>query len=775
MTDAELRRALRRIHPPDELGAERRAWMLVRAAFVEREPAPRRPQVVRPLLVLAGALALIAAVVNPPVLNAIRDAVGRTTEKKVVQYKQALFSLPAQGRLLVNTAHGPWIIKPGGARRLLGRYRDASWSPRGLFVAAVARHELVALQPNGTVRWSLARSGRLSSPRWSPETGGSTSIAYLRGTTLRIVAGDGTEDTLLDGAVAPTAPAWKPGASFVLSYVTAAGRLRVYDVGRQKTVWHSLRLPKVTELAWSDDGTRLLALTRRSLIVFGGRGQRIGRAYLPADAVAAAFEPGSHRIATLLRFPQQSAVQLRDGDAPAARPDRVQRRRPLRHAGVVAERPLAPRRLAERRRVHVRDARRAAANRGRHRAPARRVPDGAPGGLVLFRLAIAAVLVGLAGSNASAAVHWHRSRSIGLPYAGRLLHGVQLPAHGRSFETWDPARKRIPNRGWRRWGSDRLVEIVLRVVREYRHAHPRARPLLIGDLSRTHGGDFGPQFGALGHASHQNGLDVDVYYPRRDGYLRPPARPRQIDHELAQDLLERFLRAGATAIFVGPHTGLRGPRKIVVPLVHHDNHMHVRIARANRRSFTGTSVQGRSIRALELGFGSRGSRRVLVVGCIHGNECAGTAVVRRLEQLPPPDFDLWVVPALNPDGRAAGTRENARGVDLNRNFAGPRRLSEPETRFAARLVRRLTPSVTIWFHQHEDRVRGWRGSIPAARRYADAAHMRFAAVPWPDGTATRWQNRRFPGAASFVVELPAGSLSPGDVAAQVRAIQRLGQ
>ena len=100
--------------------------------------------------------------------------------------------------------------------------------------------------------------------------------------------------------------------------------------------------------------------------------------------------------------------------------------------------------------------------------------------------------------------------------------------------------------------------------------------------------------------------------------------------------------------------------------------MHVRIARENRRSLSGHSVQGRPIRALELGFGSgsRGSRRVLVVGCIHGDECAGTAVVRRLEQLPPPIFDLWVVPTVNPDGRAAGTRENARGVDLNRNFAG---------------------------------------------------------------------------------------------------------
>ena len=212
------------------------------------------------------------------------------------------------------------------------------------------------------------------------------------------------------------------------------------------------------------------------------------------------------------------------------------------------------------------------------------------------------------------------------------------------------------------------MEIVLRVVREYRHAHPWARPLLIGDLSRTHGGDFGAQFGALGHASHQNGLDVDVYYPRRDGYLRPPARPRQIDHALAQDILDRFLRAGATTIFVGPHTRLRGPRKIVVPLIHHDNHMHVRIARENRRSLSGRSVQGRPIRALELGFGSgsRGSRRVLVVGCIHGDECAGTAVVRRLEQLPPPDF--------RPLGRADRKPGRTRG----RN-PGERARSRPES------------------------------------------------------------------------------------------------
>jgi Penicillin-insensitive murein endopeptidase/Succinylglutamate desuccinylase / Aspartoacylase family len=392
---------------------------------------------------------------------------------------------------------------------------------------------------------------------------------------------------------------------------------------------------------------------------------------------------------------------------------------------------------------------------------------------VLRRLAVAAAILGLAAAGASASVDWHRSRSVGLPYAGRLVHGVQFPARGESFETWDPALKRSPNRGWRRWGSDRLVAIVLRVVREYRRAHPWARPVLVGDLSRPHGGNFGRQFGALGHASHQNGLDVDVYYPRRDGYLRPPTRPRQIDHALAQDLLDRFLHAGATTIFVGPHTNLRGPRKIVVPLVHHDNHMHVRIAKKNRKVVYGRSVEGRPIRALELGF--PGTRRVLVVSCIHGNECAGTAVVRRLEALPPPLFDLWVVPVLNPDGRAARTRENAGGVDLNRDFQGPGRLSEPESRFAARLIRRLHPRVTIWFHQHENRVRAWGHSVPAARRYARAAGMSFAAVRRPAGSATSWQNERFPGTSSFVVELPAGRLSSAAVARHVRAILRAGE
>jgi hypothetical protein len=321
MADRDLRRALMRIHPPDELAAERRAWAVVRAAFREREPAPRRHELTRPLVAIALGLAVIAAVVNPPVLNAIRDAIGRgTTEKKVV-YRQALFSLPAPGRLLVNTARGPWIIRPNGGRRLLGHYRDASWSPHGLFVTALGKHELVALKPSGMVRWSLARSGRLAAPRWSPEIEGSTRIAYLRDGTVRVVAGDGTGDRLLDEA-APTAPAWQPGSGFVLAYVGAAGRIRVVDTESGKLVWHSLRLPPLVQLAWSDDGTRLLALARSSLVVFGGGGGRIGRAPVPAGAVAAAFGPDSHRVALLLRDPR-STVQIRDADAPAGKASAV--------------------------------------------------------------------------------------------------------------------------------------------------------------------------------------------------------------------------------------------------------------------------------------------------------------------------------------------------------------------------------------------------------------------------------------------------------------------
>jgi len=175
-------------------------------------------------------------------------------------------------------------------------------------------------------------------------------------------------------------------------------------------------------------------------------------------------------------------------------------------------------------------------------------------------------------------VRYRDSVAVGSPSAGRLIRGVKLPAQGAHFFTWDPIHKSRPNRRWRRFGTDHLIRATLRVVREFGRDHPRAPRVAIGDLSRTHGGDFGPQFGSIGHASHQNGLDVDVYYPRLDRAERAPTTVAQVARRLAQDLVDRFVRAGAVKVFVGPSLELTGPPEIVVPLVNHDNHLHARFA-----------------------------------------------------------------------------------------------------------------------------------------------------------------------------------------------------
>jgi murein endopeptidase len=173
-----------------------------------------------------------------------------------------------------------------------------------------------------------------------------------------------------------------------------------------------------------------------------------------------------------------------------------------------------------------------------------------------------------------------RSRALGKPWRGRLVNGAQLPAYGVGYMTWDAVLDRVPSRGWRRWATTRLVTLVERISAEFQAADPGAPLVLVGDLSRPQGGVFDRRFGGLGHASHQNGLDVDVYYPRRDGLPLAPMRPEQVDRRLAQDLVDRFVAAGAEKVFVGPRLGLRGPRRVVQRLVHHDDHLHARILKA---------------------------------------------------------------------------------------------------------------------------------------------------------------------------------------------------
>ena len=201
----------------------------------------------------------------------------------------------------------------------------------------------------------------------------------------------------------------------------------------------------------------------------------------------------------------------------------------------------------------------------------------------------------------------------------------------------------------------------------------------------------------------------------------------------------------------------------------------------------GRSVDGRPIVAIETG-DFDASERILVVGCIHGNEAAGIAIANRLARIPPPrELDLWIVPVLNPDGVAAGTRGNADGVDLNRNFpwrwqrlsglfsSGPRPLSEPESRIAFRLIRRERPHISIWFHQHMDLVDESGGSLTVERRFAALAGLPLARLTRKPGSVVGWENRTLRRTTAFVVELPAGSLSAAGVRRYAHAVLAVGR
>lgn len=172
------------------------------------------------------------------------------------------------------------------------------------------------------------------------------------------------------------------------------------------------------------------------------------------------------------------------------------------------------------------------------------------------------------------------SRAVGRPNGGRLENGVLLPAEGPDHTTWDAVEQVSPNPDWRRVGTDRLVERLLTVAATYRRANPGAPRVVVSDLSLPEGGRFGPEYGGLGHASHQNGLDVDIAYPRADRREVGIRRVREVDRELAQALVDTFVEAGAQFIFVGPRTRLRGPPAIVQVLGNHDNHLHLRIPNA---------------------------------------------------------------------------------------------------------------------------------------------------------------------------------------------------
>jgi outer membrane protein assembly factor BamB len=316
VSDVQLRRALVDAPAPDEEAARERTWGTVRAAFESREPVAWPVRHARPLIVFAAVAALLAAAFTPPgeaVVNEVRDAIGRERTVGIERAEPELFSLPAPGRALVESGRGLWLVRQDGSRRLLGRYRDAAWSPHGRFLAAVRGNQLVALDEQGTVRWSMPRRGFVGSPSWTG-TRTDTRIAYLAGTVprreLRVVAGDGTGDRLIARRVAPVAPAWRPGPERELAYVRRSGRLLVVDGDTGAVRWHAHAGPTAV-LDWSVDGRRLLVAEGRRLRVFGADGT-LARV-LPAPpgffVVDGAFAPDG-RVAYVAVHPNRNESRV---------------------------------------------------------------------------------------------------------------------------------------------------------------------------------------------------------------------------------------------------------------------------------------------------------------------------------------------------------------------------------------------------------------------------------------------------------------------------------
>ena len=179
----------------------------------------------------------------------------------------------------------------------------------------------------------------------------------------------------------------------------------------------------------------------------------------------------------------------------------------------------------------------------------------------------------------------------------------------------------------------------------------------------------------------------------------------------------------------------------------------------------GHSVQGRPITVVRVG-DPNATRKILVVGCTHGNEPAGRAIVADLEHATPaPGTELLLVKDLNPDGFAHDTRTNAHGVDLNRNSsehwagAGSRPWSEPETRALRALILRERPTLTIYYHQPFALVDVPEGGHPQlARRYAELTGLPLKRLSRRHGSLSRWQNVRIRAGSAIVVELARGRL-----------------
>jgi murein peptide amidase A len=187
---------------------------------------------------------------------------------------------------------------------------------------------------------------------------------------------------------------------------------------------------------------------------------------------------------------------------------------------------------------------------------------------------------------------------------------------------------------------------------------------------------------------------------------------------------------------------------------------------------------------------TRAQRSMLVVGSIAGDEPGGIAVAKLLaSQAALAGLRLWLIPDMNPDGAARGTRVNADGVDLNRNFpfrwrhlgqpgnrnySGTRPSSEPESRAIEAFIRRIRPALTIWLHQPYGLIDDSEGPRWAEQLLAQTIALPLQPLLDYPGSAIGWNDHIVPNSA-FDVELAGGHLTEATVslyAAGIRSLAR---
>ena len=288
-------RRLREFTAPGEVEARERARAVSAAAFADRAPRPRasRLRMVPVAAALAIVVALAATAPGDAVAVWIRDLV--RADRPTPGRAPALTALPAPGRLLVTGPGGAWVVQRDGSSRRIGAFEDASWSPRGLFVAVTRGHSLSAVEPGGPVRWTLARAEPVSQPVWAPS---GFRIAYRSGHSLRVVAGDGSGDRLLAREAAAVTSAWKPDRRrHRLAFAGPRGAIELRDTDTGRRLWRSARGPAPADIEWVAGGRSLAVLRGDRLELLDGKGRIRRTERLPGRAVSSSARPGRTDLA----------------------------------------------------------------------------------------------------------------------------------------------------------------------------------------------------------------------------------------------------------------------------------------------------------------------------------------------------------------------------------------------------------------------------------------------------------------------------------------------